>query len=139
MVCQASYCAGAELFFFGWMPADGGGIEEHFGALKRGQARAFRVPLIPANQGADAAKARFKTGAKTRAKARIHGLKAQVARREVVLLEVERIVRDVHLAIDADDVAGGIERDRGVVIKTRSAALKERGNDRDARFARYFG
>ena len=81
----------AELVFLGRVPADGSGIEEHLRALQRGEPRALGIPLVPAHERADAAKAG------------VHGLKAQVARREVVLLVVERVVGDVHLAIDAGD------------------------------------
>ena len=55
MVRQASCCDCAELGFLRGMPADGGGIEQDLGALQRGQARAFRIPLVPADQRAHAA------------------------------------------------------------------------------------
>ena len=83
----------AEFLFLCGVPADGGGIKEHFGALQRGQTRAFGIPLVPANQGADAAKRG------------IDGLESEIAGGEVVLLVVKRIVGDMHLAIDADDGA----------------------------------
>ena len=107
----------AELLLLRRMPADGGGIEEHLGALQRGKPRGLGIPLIPADERAHAAKGR------------IHGLKAQIAGRKVVLLVVERIVRDVHLAVDAGDGPIGIQRDRGVVVEPRRAALKERGDE----------
>ena len=51
---------------------------------------------------------------------------AQVARSEIKFLEIERIVRDVHLAVDAEHAAVGIE-DRGrVVIHARGAPLEKR-------------
>ena len=37
------------------MPADGGGIKQHMRSLQRRQSRALRIPLIPADQCADAA------------------------------------------------------------------------------------
>ena len=83
----------AELVFLRRMPADGGGIEEDLGALQRGEARAFGIPLVPADERADAAVRR------------VDGLESEIAGREVELLVVERIVGDVHLAIDADDGA----------------------------------
>ena len=46
---------GAELFFLGGVPADGGGIEEDFSTLEGGEARALGVPLVPADERADAA------------------------------------------------------------------------------------
>ena len=45
----------AVLLLLRGVPADGGGIEEEIGALERGDAGAFRVPLVPADQCADAA------------------------------------------------------------------------------------
>ncbi len=45
----------AELFLFGGVPADGGGEEEDFGSAEGGEAGAFGVPLVPADEGADGA------------------------------------------------------------------------------------
>ncbi len=114
---------GAELVLLGRMPADGRGIEKDFCALQGGEARAFGIPLIPADERADAAEGG------------VDGAKSEIAGREVVLLVVERIVGDVHLAIDAGDAPIGVEGDGGVVVEARGAALKERGNDDDASFA----
>ena len=71
------------------MPADGRGIKQNVRAAQAGKPRAFRIPLVPADQHADAAVARVEIG------------KAQIARREIEFLVVERIVGDVHLAVDA--------------------------------------
>ena len=49
---------------------------------------AFGIPLVPADEHADLAVAR------------VEGVKAEVAGGEVVLLEIERIVGDVHLAVE---------------------------------------
>ena len=46
---------GAELFFFGGVPADGGGEEEDLGSAEGGEAGAFGVPLVPADESADGA------------------------------------------------------------------------------------
>ena len=46
---------GAELLFFGGVPADGGGEEEDLGSAEGGEAGAFGVPLVPADEGADGA------------------------------------------------------------------------------------
>ena len=59
-VCQASYWAVAELVFFGGVPADGGGEEEDLGAAQGGEAGAFGVPLVPADQRTDGAVAWFR-------------------------------------------------------------------------------
>ena len=112
---------GAKLVLLRRVPADRRGIEQHLGALQSRQPRALGIPLVPADQRAHAANGG------------IHGLKAQIARREVILLVIKRIVGDVHLAVDAGDLAIGVQRDRGVVVKPRRAALEERGNDGHAR------
>ena len=46
---------GAELLFFGGVPADGGGEEEDLGSAEGGEAGAFGVPLVPADESADGA------------------------------------------------------------------------------------
>ena len=46
---------GAELFLFGGVPADGGGEEEDLGSAEGGEAGAFGVPLVPADERADGA------------------------------------------------------------------------------------
>ncbi len=42
----------AEVLFFRRMPADGGGIEEQVGSAQGGDARRFRVPLVPTDERA---------------------------------------------------------------------------------------
>jgi hypothetical protein len=107
----------AELVLLRRVPADGCGIEQHFGALQRREPRAFGIPLVPADERADAA-----GGC-------VDCLKAEIAGREVILLVIKRIVGDVHLAVDAGDLAVGVKRDGSVVVKAGCSALKERGND----------
>jgi hypothetical protein len=114
----------AELIFLSRMPADRGGIEKHFGALQRSEAGALRVPLIPADERAHAAECG------------ISGAESEIAGREVVLFVVQGIVGDVHLAIDACDASVERDRHRGVVVESRSAPLKERCDDDNARLAR---
>ena len=75
------------------------------------------IPLVPADQHADAAVARVEIG------------EAQIARREIELLVVERIVGDVHLAVDAQQRAVGVEHGGRVVIQPGGAALEERRDD----------
>ena len=106
------------------VPADRGRVEEHGGARERGEARAFRIPLVPADQRADAARPR------------VEGAEAEVAGREVELLVEERVVRDVHLAVQAERARRRVEDDRGVVVEARRAPLEERRDDRHARFLR---
>ena len=59
----------------------------------------------------------------------------EIARSEVELLVVERIVGDVHLAVDAGDVIGRgtrvVEHGGGVVVEAGGAALEEDGDQRD--------
>ena len=81
----------AELGLLCGMPADSGGIEEHLGALQGGKARGFGVPLVPADERAHAA-----TG-------EVDGLEAKIARREVIFFVIKRVVRYVHLAVDASE------------------------------------
>src|SRR4249919_2555459 len=80
---------GAELGFLVGMPADRGGIKENIGALQGSQARAFGIPLVPTDESAHAAILGVK------------GLEAEITGREIELLVIERIVRDMHLAIQA--------------------------------------
>ena len=113
-----------KLVLLGWVPADGGGVKERFRAFQSRKSRCFRVPLVPADQGANWAR-----GGALR-------LEAEVAGREVELLVIERIVRDVHLAVDGGDVvrlARGVVKDRGrVVVQPRRTALKQARNQNQA-------
>ena len=88
-------------------------------ALHGGDAGAFGIPLIPANEGAD-----FAGGG-------VKGAEAEVAGGEVELLVVERVVGDVHFAVEARDAAVGLEDGGGVVVEAWRTALEERGDDDD--------
>ena len=105
------------------MPADRRGIEEHLRALQRGEPGAFGIPLVPADERADAADSG------------VEAAEAEIARGEVILLVVERIVGDVHLAVEAEQRAVRVEDHRGVVIDARRALLEERGDQDDRRSA----
>ena len=76
------------------------------------------------------------TSTPRRPKTRVEIHEAQIAGREVEFFEVQRIVRDVHLAIDAGDLAIGSNHGRGVVIESRAAPFEKRRNDDDAELAR---
>ena len=106
------------------MPADGGRVENDFRALHGGEAGRLGIPLIPADEHADAPEFR------------IPGAEAGVAGGEVKLLVEKRIIRDVHLAVDAEHRAIGINDDRGVMIKSGGAFLEKR---RDHDNAVFFG
>ena len=110
----------AKFVFLRRVPANCSGIKKYLGALQRGEPRAFGIPLVPANQRAQRPR-------------RIDCLKAKIARREIVFLVIERIVGNMHLAVDAGDLAVGVKSDCGVVVKPGRAALEERCNYGDVR------
>src|SRR5712692_6751934 len=99
------------------MPSDRSRVEEDARAAKRGQPCAFGVPLVPANQRANFSDRR------------IERAKAEIAGREVKLLVVSRIIGYVHLAIDAGDVAFGVDDGGAVMIKSGGSALEDRRDD----------
>src|SRR5450759_4999741 len=96
---------GAELGLFVRMPADGSGIEENIGALQSGKARAFGIPLIPADESPHAAVFG------------IEGFEAKIAGSEIKLFIIKRVIRDVHLAIEALGAPVGVKNDRGIVVE----------------------
>src|SRR5208283_2112045 len=109
----------AKLSLLGGMPSDGGGIKENACSLQSRKPRAFRIPLIPANQRAESSRCSIKS------------LEAQIAGREIKLLVVKRIIGDVHLAVGPAQHAIRIENRGGVVIKARRTFLEERRNQHD--------
>ena len=117
----------AELFFLGGVPADGGGIEEDFSSLQRRQSRGFGVPLVPADQHAD-----LRVGGAP-------GAKTGVTRSEIEFFVIERIVRDMHFAIDTGDGAIGFDDGGSVVIEAGGAFFEEGGDDDNFVFAGDFG
>src|SRR5260370_18717242 len=106
------------------MPAEGGGIKKNIRAAQAGEARAFWIPLVPADQHADPAVPRVEVG------------KTQIARREIKLLVVKWIVGDVHLAIKPNQRAVRVEHPGRIVIKPGGPALEDRSDDHDAKVAR---
>ena len=107
-------------FFFGQVPPDGSGIHEDLGAFQCGQAGSLGKPLVPADQNAH-----FQAGC-------FEYLDAEISGREVELFEVERIVRDVHLAILAQVALFGINDARGVVVHAFRAFLEQAQDEGDA-------
>src|SRR6185437_3314021 len=101
----------------GRIPTDSGWVQQDFGSGQRHQSRRFGIPLVPAHQYAELAERS------------LYGIESEIARREVELLIIRRIVRDVHLAIDARDLGRAIEDGRGVVIQPGRAALEDRCDD----------
>src|SRR5665213_2861341 len=78
----------AKLDLLAWMPADRSGEEQRLGTLQRCDASSFRIPLVPANERADGA-----SGGLLRQEPKVPG-------GEIELLVVERVIGDMHLAID---------------------------------------
>src|SRR3954465_14958009 len=109
------------------MPAYRGRTEDDLGAGQGGEPGTFWIPLVPADERAHASIVR------------IESLEAEVPGGEVKLLVIERIVGNVHLAIEPEDLAVGIDHHRCIVINAPCAFLKDGGNDRDLRLLRYFG
>src|SRR5439155_16868872 len=86
------------------VPADGGGIKQYLSPLQRRETRAFGIPLVPTDEHADL---------------RVPGLprfETEIARREIKLFIVQRVVGNVHLAIDAEQRTAGVDDRRRVVI-----------------------
>ena len=102
------------------LPADGRRVEEDVRAQQRRRARRFGEPLVPADEHAELARRRGVD------------LEAEIPGREVELLVVEGIVRDVHLAVAAHELTLLVEDDGGVVVEAGRAALEERDDEGDA-------
>src|SRR3990172_7767462 len=100
-------------------PADGGRIEKYLRARQGRQSSGLGKPLVPANQPRDFCVPRLKSR------------EAQVAGGEIEFFVVERVVRDMHLAILAGDGAVGVDYHRGVVVDPGRAFFEERGDDDD--------
>ena len=109
----------AVFVFFEWVPADGCGVKQYLCALQRREARGFGIPLIPADEDAD-----FRVGG-------VPGAEAGVAGGEVKLFVEERIVGDVHFAVNAFDAPVGFDDDGGVVIKPGGALFEKACDDDD--------
>src|ERR1700682_2756257 len=101
-----------QFFLLIWMPANSCRIKKHLRSLQRSQPRAFGIPLVPANQGSYSAHLRIKR------------LETEVARSEVILFVIKRIVRNVHLAVHAAQASVCVKHYRGIVINPRRALLK---------------
>src|SRR5262245_15186659 len=86
----------APFILLGGMPAYRCRIEEHLCAKERRNPCGLRIPLVPADEDADGGVARFpdlESVGFTRTLAVV--IKMAIARREVILLVIERIVRNV--------------------------------------------
>src|SRR5437773_538236 len=116
----------ARFFFLARMPADRRRIKNNLGATQCRQPCCFGIPLVPANADTDLATLCFPR------------LKTEVARREIKLLVIQRIVRDVHLAIFPEKFSVRVNNCGRVVINARPAFLEKRRDNRDAELARQF-
>ena len=94
-------------------------IDEDIGTSKSHQAGTFGIPLIPADLYAEVAHRGFDR------------METEVARGEVELLVVGRIIGDVHLAMDAGYAAIAFEDNGSVVVKPRCTTLEETGDEDD--------
>src|SRR5688572_16444637 len=112
------------LLFLGGVPADGSRIKEYLSAGEGGQARGLRIPLVPADQNSDSPVAS------------VPGPESEVSRREVEFFVVERIVRDVHLAVFPEIGSVGVQNGRGIMIDAGRSPLEQRGDKNDLQFAR---
>ena len=102
------------------MPADGGWIEKDVRTRDRGKTRGLRIPLIPAHQHAQASETCIEVQ------------EAEIAGGEIELLEVQRIVWDMHLTIDAFDLAVGVRQ-----LPTGAAEIDDAGGERVGARARF--
>src|SRR5215213_5226965 len=95
----------AELRLLIGMPADCGGIEQDLRTEEGVNARCLGIPLVPADQDADVRVPRFPDAKSMRPFMISVVLDVRVARREIILLVEQGIVRDVHLPVDAEERA----------------------------------
>src|SRR5437879_3977835 len=109
----------AEFSLLRGMPSDGRWVKKNACSLQCCEARAFGIPLIPADERAD-----FSGGG-------VEGLEAEIAGSEIKFFVVERIVGNVHLAVDAAQHAVRIEDRSRVVIEAGRALFKERRDQHD--------
>ena len=114
----------AELGLLGGMPADGGRIKQDLG------------PCKAVSRAASGYHWSQQTSVPTFAILRVESLEPEIAGSEVVFLVIERVVRNVHLAIKTEHRAVGIEDDRRVVVDACRPALEDRADDDHVRLAR---
>ena len=95
------------------------------------------IPLVPADQHADRRVARL-PHAEAAGFAGLFAVIVEmpVARGEVVLLVEQRVVRDVHLPVDAEQAAIGVDDRRRVPVDAGGLPLEDRHDDDDRQLAR---
>lgn len=114
--------AGAVDVSFARDPADGCGVEEHFGTLHCGQSCGFWVPLIPADADADSSVASWE------------GEEPEIAWCEVEFFEIQRVIGDMHFSVQSGDAAVGIQDHGRVVVQAVCASFEEWHDDDDLKF-----
>ena len=124
MVRQESCCALPNSAFSGRVPADGGGVEQNLRAAQSCEAGGFGIPLVPTDERGNPRETRIETA------------EAQIAWSEVIFLEVQRVVGDVHLAIESKQRSIGVDHECGVVVYTGRAPFEHRTHDHDSQLAR---
>src|SRR3954454_4462368 len=109
-----------ELSLLRRMPSDSGWIEQNICTLQRGEPRPLRIPLVPADKSAEAPG----TG--------VESAISQISWREIKLLVIEGIVRNVHLAIEPAQRSVAVEDRCRVVIHAQRSLLEKRRDHDDA-------
>ncbi len=112
------------ILIIGRIPTDRGRVEQNFRTGKRHQPGRFRIPLIPAKQYPQAP---------DRSPDR---LETKITGGEIKLLIEARIIGNMHLAVDATDLAGAIKDYGSVVIQPGRSPFKQRSDDDQAKFFR---
>ncbi len=97
--------------------ADGRGIDEDVGTSECHQTCALGIPLIPTDLHAKLTNAGR------------DGVETEIARREIELLIIGRVIGDVHLTMNACDAAVTLEYNSGIVIEAWSTTLEETGDE----------
>jgi hypothetical protein len=88
-------------------------VEKEFRAGECGRPRRLGKPLIPTDQHTEPPGFG------------LMGHEAEISRREMEFLVVERIVGDMHLPIATGDFSSAVQDDRRVVVEARGTTLEE--------------
>ena len=108
------------------VPADGGGVEDNFCAAHGGESCCFWEPLVPADEHAGGGVSCVLDG---EAVEPVLVIASGVTGGEVIFFVEPWIVGDVHLAVLADDLAGVVDHDGGVVVDAWGAFFEDAGGD----------
>src|ERR1700722_3859385 len=103
----------SELGFLRGMPANGCRIEQRNCTLQCGKTSALGIPLIPADERAEASRGSVKR------------TKAEIAGSEIKFFVIERIIGNVHLSIEPAQGTIGIEDGGGVMVDAGRTLLEK--------------